>query len=153
MQFPAEVLSTGRGGHAVVVPAEVVAVLSSRRAPVVAEIGGAVLHTRLAVHGGRCYLGLRVAVLRQLGVTAGEVVTVDLQEDLAPVQDTTPPVPAAAPPEELVAALAADPDAAARFAALPAADRDEYARWVGRAEHPKQRADRVDRTLRRLRRA
>lgn len=153
MEFRAEVLSTGRGGHAVVVPAEVVAVLSSRKAPVVAEIGGAVLHSRLAVHAGRCYLGLRVAVLRQLGVTAGEVVTVDLREDSATLQDTELPAPDPTPPEELVAALAADPDAAARFAAMPSEDRDEYARWVARADDRQQRADRVDRTLRRLRRS
>ena len=151
MQFRAEVLSTGRGGHAVVVPAEVAAGLSSRRAPVVVEIGGVVLSSRLAVYGGRCYLGLRVALLRQLGVSAGDAVTVDLRE--GPAAEAPAAESAADPPEELLAALAADPAAAARLAALPAEGRDEYVRWVARAEDAPTRADRVERTLRRLRRS
>ena len=153
MQFRAEVLSTGRGGHAVVVPAEVAAGLSSRRAPVVVEIGGVVLSSRLAVYGGRCYLGLRLALLRQLGVSAGDEVTIDLREDSAVAAEAPVAGSAPSPPEELLAALASDPAAADRFAALATEDRDEYVRWVARAEDAPTRADRVERTLRRLRRS
>ena len=152
MQFRAEVLSTGRGGHAVLVPAELAAGFSTRRAAVVAEVDGVVVHSRLAVYGGRCYLGLRVALLRQLGVAAGDEVTVHLQEDPRLVE-----APAAgrdaAPPAELLEALAADPEARSRYEAMPQPDRAEYAAWVARADDVGTRRERVERTMQRLRRA
>jgi uncharacterized protein YdeI (YjbR/CyaY-like superfamily) len=54
-------------------------------------------------------------------------------------------------PEELAAALAAAPDAAALFEALPPSHRREYVQWVAEAEKPATRVSRAEKTVARLR--
>ncbi|MEU0797666.1 YdeI/OmpD-associated family protein [Amycolatopsis sp. NPDC005961] len=54
-------------------------------------------------------------------------------------------------PDELAAALAAAPDAAARFEALPPSHRREYVRWVAEAKKPATRVSRAEKTVARLR--
>ncbi|WP_290058259.1 YdeI/OmpD-associated family protein [Amycolatopsis solani] len=54
-------------------------------------------------------------------------------------------------PGELAAALAADPDAAAAFEALPPSHRREYAQWVAEAKKPETRVSRAGKTVARLR--
>lgn len=144
--FTAEVLSAGNGGHAVIVPKEIAAALSGRRVPVLAEINGVEYRSRVAVYGGRVYLGLRLELLRQIGKQAGDTVEVYLTEGAVP--DAVPEV---SEPPDLVAALAENEAARAAYAALPPEHRREYWVWISRAEQPEARADRVARTVRRLR--
>lgn len=144
--FTAEILAAGNGGHAVVVPEEIAAALSGRRVPVQAEINGVEYRSRVAVYGGRVYLGLRKELLRQIGLRAGDTVEVHLTE--GPDPDAAPEV---GEPSELVAALAEDEAARTAYAALPPEHRREYWVWISCAEQPGARADRVARTLRRLR--
>ncbi|WP_410620051.1 YdeI/OmpD-associated family protein [Amycolatopsis sp. cmx-8-4] len=54
-------------------------------------------------------------------------------------------------PEELAAALAAAPDAAALFAALPPSHQREYTKWVAEAKKPETRVSRAGKTVTRLR--
>jgi uncharacterized protein YdeI (YjbR/CyaY-like superfamily) len=54
-------------------------------------------------------------------------------------------------PEELAAALAAAPDAAALFEALPPSHRREYVQWVAEAKKPATRVSRAEKTVARLR--
>jgi uncharacterized protein YdeI (YjbR/CyaY-like superfamily) len=54
-------------------------------------------------------------------------------------------------PEELAAALAAAPDAAAVFEALPPSHRREYVQWVSEAKKPETRVSRAEKTVTRLR--
>lgn len=144
--FTAEVVSAGRGGHAVIVPPDVAAALSGRRVPVEAEIDGVEYRSRVAVYGGRVYLGLRQDLLRRIGKQAGDTLEVHLIERAAP--DAAPEV---TEPTELVAALVDDEAARTAYAALPPEHRREYWAWISGAERPETRADRVARTLRRLR--
>lgn len=144
--FTAEVLAARNGGHAVIVPKEIAAALTGRRVPVLAEIDGAEYRSRVAVYGGRVYLGLRLELLRRIGKQAGETVEVHLTEGAD--ADATPEV---SEPPELVAALADDEPARKAYAALPPEHRREYWSWISGAEQPEARADRVARTLRRLR--
>ena len=81
MPFSAEVLSAGQSGHAVAVPKEIAQTFSSKRPPVLAHVNGVEYRSRLMVYGGQSYLGLRKDLLRQLDVTVGELVEVDLVED------------------------------------------------------------------------
>ena len=148
MRFTAEVHSAGRGGHAVVVPAEVTAALTSRRVPVLAVLGGVEHRTRLGVHGGRTYLGLPAALLRQLGLRAGDAVEVDLTEVTEPPAEPEPDVPE---PAELTALLAADPDARAAWDALAGAQRQEYHRWLAGTEDAAVASTRLARLAHRLR--
>lgn len=143
MRFRAEVRDAGPGGHVVPVPAELTAALSGRRVPVLARVNGVPYRSRVAVHGGRAYLALRVAWLRELGVDPGDEVEVELHEE--------PPAPEVAEPAELTAALAEVPGARVAFDALEAVAGTEYRRWVAAAADPATRRDRAARVVRRLR--
>jgi len=59
--------------------------------------------------------------------------------------------PEAVVPEELAAALAQDPVAAATFNAFPPSCRRDYCEWVGEAKRPETRAKRLTETLALLR--
>ena len=143
MAFSAEVLSMGQGGgHALVVPKEVAATFASKRPPVLAHINGVEYRSRLAIYGGRSYLGLRKDLLKQLGVGAGDPVDVELLEDH---QERVVVEPA-----ELTAALAENPAAKAAYDQLPFTHRNEYARWIDEGKKPETRADRVAKTIKRL---
>ncbi|MEV6879822.1 YdeI/OmpD-associated family protein [Amycolatopsis sp. NPDC051128] len=54
-------------------------------------------------------------------------------------------------PDELADALAAAPDAAAAFEALPPSHRREYVQWVSEAKKPETRVSRAQKTITRLR--
>jgi len=53
-------------------------------------------------------------------------------------------------PEDLVAALEAQPEARARYEALAATHRHEYIRWITEAKRPETRARRVAETVERV---
>jgi hypothetical protein len=143
MAFSAEVLSMGQGGgHAVVVPKEVAQTFSSKRPPVLAHVNGVEYRSRLAVYGGRSYLGLRKDLLRQLGVATGDQVKIELIEDHEERVVLEPP--------ELTQALADNPAVKAAYERLPFTHRNEYARWIDEGKKPETRADRVAKTIRRL---
>jgi uncharacterized protein YdeI (YjbR/CyaY-like superfamily) len=54
-------------------------------------------------------------------------------------------------PPELADALAAAPDAAALFDALPPSHQREYTQWVAEAKKPETRVSRAGKTVTRLR--
>jgi hypothetical protein len=148
--FSAEILSAGGGGHAVVVPKEVAAAFASKRPAVLARVDGVEYRSRLAVYGGKSYLGLRKELLRQIGRQAGEMVEISLEED-----DTEIDASALAPAEvteplELLAALAENPAVRTAYEALPPSHRREYARWIGETQQAETRAERVGKMIRRL---
>ena len=144
--FSAEILSAGGGGHAVVVPKELAATFPTKRPAVLARVDGVEYRSRLAVYGGKSYLGLRKDLLRQIGRQAGEVVEIVLEEDHtevpAPAEVTEPP--------ELLAALGENPAARTAYDALPPSHRREYAKWIGEAKQAETRAERVGKMVRRL---
>ena len=142
MAFTAEVLAAQGGGHAVVVPKDVAATLSSKRPPVLAHINGVEYRSRLMVYGGQYYLGLRKDLLRQLDIRAGDQVDIDLAEDHQERVVVEPP--------ELTQALADNPAAGAAYKKLPFTHRNEYARWIDEGKKPETRADRVAKTIKRL---
>jgi hypothetical protein len=147
--FTAEVLAAGGGGHAVVVPKEIAATFSAKRVPVLAHVEGVEYRSRIAVYGGRSYLGLRQELLRQIGCQAGDQVTIDLAEELGADAATVPP-PEVTEPPELVAALAENEVARTAYAVLPPEHQREYWTWVSGADTPEARAVRVARTVKRL---
>ena len=146
--FSAEILSAGGGGHAVVVPKEVAAAFPTKRPAVLALVDGVEYRSRLAVYGGKSYLGLRKDLLRQIGRQAGDMVEITLEED-----DPDPPPPAVevtTEPPELLAAMAENPVVRAAYEALPPSHRREYAKWIGEAKQPTARAERVGKMVKRL---
>ena len=145
-EFSAEILSAGGGGHAVVVPKEIAGSFAGKRPAVLARVDGVEYRSRLAVYGGKSYLGLRKDLLRQIGREAGEVVEISLEEDFAEIPAATE----VAESPELLAALAKDPAARAAYDALPPSHRREYAKWIGEAKQAQTRTERVGKMVRRL---
>jgi uncharacterized protein YdeI (YjbR/CyaY-like superfamily) len=94
------------------------------------------------VYGGQTYLGLRKDLLRQLDVSVGDVVQLQLVEDHQKRVVVEPP--------ELTQALADNPTAKAAYELLPFTHRNEYARWIDEGKKPETRADRVAKTIKRL---
>ncbi len=147
LKFSGEIIDGGGGGHAVGVPRDVAAELSEKRPRVLAIVDGTEYHSRIAVYGGRSYLGLRKDLLRTIGKDTGEVVEIELTEEAAPEPE---PVPEPTEPSELTALLDADPSARTRFDALPPSHQREYVRWIAEGAKTQTRTERAQKTVRRL---
>lgn len=111
--------------------------------PVTVAVNGATLPLRLARMGGENMIGLAKAARAEAGVEIGATYDVVIALDEG---DRTVEVP-----EDLAAALTADPDARARFDGLAPSHRKEFVRWVTEAKRETTRADRVAKTLEMLR--
>ncbi|KGN42654.1 YdeI/OmpD-associated family protein [Knoellia aerolata] len=126
---------------AIVLSDEQVAALGdgARTFPVVVTISGRSLPLRLARMGGESLIGFSKAARAEAGIEIGDEVTVDIATESGP---RTVEVP-----DDLAAALAADPVADATFASLAYTHRKEYVRWVVEAKRDETRADRIARTV------
>jgi hypothetical protein len=143
-RFTGTVGESGRGGGRwVEVPFDARAVFGQARAPVRGTVNGTPLRSRLAVYGGRTYLGLRADIRAAAGIDVGDSVEVELELDDEPREVE---VPAA-----LAAALAGDPDAQRAFDALAFTHRREYADWIASAKRDDTRERRVAKALELLR--
>ncbi|GAA5212819.1 YdeI/OmpD-associated family protein [Microbacterium kyungheense] len=115
--------------------AQVDALGGGKRAAVVVGIGGNTARVRLAVMDGKNVIGLSKAVRGQLGVDIGDEVDATVALDTAEREVEVP--------DDLAAALAADPRARAAFDALSFSRRKELARGVAEAKRPETRERRV----------
>lgn len=107
--------------------------------PVRLTVNGTTLSLRLARMGGENMIGLSKAARGQAGVELGTSYDVEIALDEG---ERTVEVP-----DDLAAALAADPAAEASFGALSYSHRKEFVRWVTEAKKPETRADRVATTV------
>jgi len=114
---------------------QVSALGGGKRAAVRVSIGARTVPLRLGVMGGRNLIGLSKAARADLGVEIGDtveaVVELDMQERSVDV------------PDDLAAALGADPSVRAAFDALPYTARKEHARAVSEAKRPETRERRI----------
>ncbi|HEX4691474.1 MAG TPA: DUF1905 domain-containing protein [Solirubrobacteraceae bacterium] len=115
----------------------------AKRFPVVATINGHPFRLSVARMGGEFLLGMRREVRERAGVEAGDVVDLRLELDSAPREVEVPPA--------LATALAADPEAKARFDGLAFTHRKEFARWVEEAKREETRERRVEQALEMIR--
>ena len=129
------------GGVWLVAPAEVSAAYATRgRVPVQATLDGFPYQGSLSPLGeGRHGLLVLKQIRRALGKTVGDTVRVALARD---VEERTVTVP-----DDLSAALAAAPAAAAFFDKLAFSHRREFVRWLNEAKKPETRAHRLAHTL------
>lgn len=107
--------------------------------PVRLTVNGVTVPLRLARMGGANMIGLSRAVREQTGVDIGGVYQVEIAFD--PGERTVEV------PDDLAAALAADPAVEAAFAGMAYSHRKEYVRWVTEAKRETTRADRVAKTV------
>jgi hypothetical protein len=139
-RFTATLAESGRGGGRwVEVPFDPKAVFGQSRAPVKGTVNGTPLRSRLAVYGGRTYLGLRADIRAAAGIDVGDRVEVVLELDDEPREVEVP--------EALAQALAGDPDARRAYDALSFTHRREYAEWIAAAKRAETRERRVAKAL------
>ncbi len=144
MRITTELQSTGRNTTGYVVPDDVVAALGGGRRPkVTATVRGHTWRTSIASMGGRFMLGVSAANREAAGLTAGEVHDVDIELDTAPRT--------VAVPEDLAAALAADPGARAAWDALSFSHQRQHAEAILAAKKPETRRRRVAGAVEKLR--
>jgi bifunctional DNA-binding transcriptional regulator/antitoxin component of YhaV-PrlF toxin-antitoxin module len=142
--FRGVVAESGRGGgHSVEVPFDARAEFGEARPPVEGTVNGVPLRSRLAVYGGRTYVGLTREVRAAAGIGAGDEVEVVLRRDDGAREIEVPP--------ELFEELAAAPDARERFDGLAYTHRREYAQWINEAKREETRRDRAERAIAMLR--
>jgi hypothetical protein len=140
MDFTTELEATGGTTAGFVVPDAVVDALGAGRRPKVAvTVNGHTWRTSIAPMGGRYLVGASAAVRAAAGIAAGETHTVTVEVDDAP---RTVEVP-----DELAAALAASPTAAAAWAALSYSQQRKHVDPLAAAKAPETRARRVAATL------
>ncbi len=141
-RFTVELERVGKTSARFAVPFNLREAFGRARPPVKVTIGEHSWRTTPGVYGGVGYIGLNRAVRAAAGVDAGDRIRVAMELDTEPrtVQ----------PPEDLRAALDAEPGALASFEELSFTHRREYAEWVAGAKRPETRAKRVAETVRRV---
>ena len=140
MQFQTKVELGGKTATGMEVPAEIVAELDSGKRPAVrVAISGHTYRSTVASMGGRFMIPLSAEHRAAAGVTAGDVVTVELTLDTEP---RTVEVP-----EDLGAALNAAPEARRAFDELSYSLQRRHVLSVTDAKTPETRRRRVARTI------
>jgi hypothetical protein len=140
MEFTTELQATGGTTTGFVVPDAVVEALGGGRRPkVVATVNGHTWRTSIASMGGRYWLGASAAVREGAGIAAGQTHAVVVEVDTAPRSVDVP--------DDLAAALAADPAAAAAWEGLSHSHRRQHAEAIVAAKKPETRQRRVASTI------
>jgi Bacteriocin-protection, YdeI or OmpD-Associated/Domain of unknown function (DUF1905) len=136
MRFRAELQLFGKTATGLVVPEEVVTALNGGRRPAVSvQIGTYGWRTTIAPYGGQFLLGISAESRAGAGVSAGDVLDVDLELDTAPREVEVP--------DDLVTALDAA-GARAAFDKLSYTHRKEHVRAVEEAKRPETRQRRIE---------
>ena len=142
MRFQSVVELGGKTATGIPVPDEVITSLgTSKRPPVTITINGYSYRTTAVRMGGQFYVPLNAENREAAGVTAGDDITVDIENDDAPREVTLP--------ADLDAAL--DDEARAAYDGLSFTHRKEWVRWVEEAKRPETRASRIEKTVAGLR--
>lgn len=144
MKFTAELLSTGKNTAGFEVPDSVVESLGGGGRPKVSvTVNGFTFRTSIARMGGRYLLGFSAERRTEAGVTAGEVLEVDVELDTAPRELEVP--------EPLAAALAADRQAQAFWETLSYSNRQWHVLQVTSAKTDATRDRRIEKSIAALR--
>jgi hypothetical protein len=126
------------------VPDEVVEALGGGKRPAVrVALGSYTYRSTVAPMGGKYLLGVSAEHRAGAGVKAGDEVEVDLELDTAPRELTVP--------DDLAAALDADPAVRAAFDRLSYSNRQRHVLSVEDAKTPQTRQRRIDKALASLR--
>ncbi|MFC0107545.1 YdeI/OmpD-associated family protein [Kibdelosporangium aridum] len=123
------------------VPEKVIEALGEGKRPrVTVTINGHSWQTRIAVFGGRYLIGLSNANRKAAGVEIGDKIQVDVEINNAPRAELVEP-------EDLAAALNADPAARAAFDKLSYSNKFNHVQQVDSAKKPETRQRRIEKVL------
>jgi hypothetical protein len=131
------------GGLAIRLPFDPKEVFGKARAPVRVTIDAhPPFPTTVMVYSGVAWIGLRKGQIVEMGLETGDPVSIYVELDDAPREVELP--------ADLGAALGRDPEAKAAFDKLSFTHRKEYVRWIAEAKRETTRADRVAKTVERV---
>jgi hypothetical protein len=144
MRFRTELLSNGKTATGVEVPADVMTALAAGRKPAVKVIlNGYPYRSSVATVDGKPMIGVSADVRAAAGVSAGQVVDVDLELDTDKREVAVPP--------ELAALLAADPAARAAYDKLSYSNQRRIVEPIDQTKSPETRQRRIDRAMEAIR--
>lgn len=144
MRFRAELESSGKTATGFEVPESVVEELGGGKHPKVAvAVSGYEFRTSIARMGGRYLLGVSAERRTAAGISAGDVLDVDVVLDTAPRETEVP--------DDLAAALAQEPGAAAFWDTLSYSKKQWHVLQVTGAKTAETRARRVAKSVAMLR--
>ena len=144
MRFRTTILQSGKTATGIEVPDEVMEALGSGKRPAVTvTVNGYSYRSTVATVGGRSMVGLSAEHRAGAGVAGGDEVEVDLELDTAPRQ--------VAVPDDLAAALDAEPAARATFEALSYSNKSWHVLQVTGAKTEETRQRRIARSIEVLR--
>jgi Bacteriocin-protection, YdeI or OmpD-Associated/Domain of unknown function (DUF1905) len=135
VRFTATLELNGKTATGIEVPPSVVTELGGGRPAVVVTLRSHSYRTTLGRMGGRYLIPVSAAVREAAGVSAGDVLAVEVAPDTEP---RTVEVPA-----DLAAALEAAPGASSAWSQLAYSHRKEWVRSICEAKKPETRARRV----------
>lgn len=140
MKFQATIKAGGKTATGFVIPDEVVESLAAgKRPPVRVTINGGTYRSTVASRGGRYMIGVSAANRELTGVEAGDEVEIEIELDTAPREVEVP--------EDLAAALAAEPEARSFFESLSYSQKQWYVLPIGEAKKPETRERRVAKAI------
>jgi hypothetical protein len=144
MRFRAELRLNGKTATGVPVPENVVDELGAgRRAPVTVSLNGYTFHTSLGTVSGEVMIPVSAAVRGAAGIEAGDLLDVRVEPRTEPVEVEVP--------EDLRAALAAEPQVRTFFEGLTTSQQRGYTEWVDGAKTAETRQRRLELSLQALR--
>ncbi len=138
--FRAELQLDGKTATGVTVPSEVLDGLGAGRRPAVrVTINGHTFATTIGVMKGVAKIPVSAAVRAAAGVSAGDVLDVEIEADTIPRTVVVP--------DDLAAALAKDAASRDYFDALSDSRQLAYVSWIEQAKKPETRQSRVTQTV------
>ncbi|WP_326947358.1 YdeI/OmpD-associated family protein [Amycolatopsis sp. NBC_01307] len=144
MKFRTTVLLGGKTATGLPVPGDVVEALGAGKKPAVTvTLGGHSYRTTVASRGGQFLVPLSAENREQAGVAAGDDVDVEIVLDTAPRELEIP--------DDLAAALAADPEALKRFESLSYSRKQGFVLPIGQAKTEETRQRRIAKVVTDLR--
>lgn len=140
MKFRAELQQDGKTATGITVPADVLGALGAGRRPAVAvTIDGHTFRSTIGSMGGVAKIPVSAAVRAAAGVSAGDMLDVEVVIDAAPREISVP--------DDLTAALAGNAEAREFFGQLSHSRQNAYVTWIEQAKKPDTRASRVEQTV------
>ena len=144
MRFRTTIVQTGKTTTGIEVPDEVMEALGSGKRPAVkVTVNGYSYRSTVASMGGRSMVSLSAEHRAGAGVAGGDEVEVDLEPDTAPREVTVP--------DDLAAALDAEPAARATFDGLSYSNKSWHVLQVTGAKTDETRQRRIARSVETLR--
>jgi Bacteriocin-protection, YdeI or OmpD-Associated/Domain of unknown function (DUF1905) len=144
MRFRTTIVQTGKTTTGIEVPDEVMDALGSGKRPAVkVTVNGYSYRSTVASMGGRSMVSLSAEHRAGAGVAGGDEVEVDLEPDTAPREVTVP--------DDLAAALDAEPAARATFDGLSYSNKSWHVLQVTGARTEETRQRRITRSVEALR--